>query len=346
MKTIFLSLFNNYPFILILFMGLSTPALADFEGSTHAEYPEWFVDAPFLDLAEVNQEATANGKKGLMVLFTTRGCSYCEQFIRRSLGDDKIAALVQKDFASVGLEIFDDAEMVSPTEETIAVKHFAKKEGVGFAPTLLFYDKNGKMVLRQVGYQAPKRFIQLMDYVANEKYLEKSLRDFLATKPENSSDDKSYVSLKADTLFENAPYILDRSKFAASEPLMVIFEKPGCAECKNFHEDVLTLKDVRNTLQKFQVVRLDPTDDKTPVLLPDGIKTTPFQWYEKTTFSRLPALLFYDEGGNQVLQTDALVLHERMMNSLNYVLEEAYKKDWTYQQFARSKAIEASQKNN
>ena len=346
MKTIILSLFNNYMFVLLFLAGLSTPALADFEGSTHAEYPEWFVDSPFLDLAEVNQNGSANGKKGLMVLFTTRGCSYCEQFIRRSLGNAKIAAKVQKDFDSVGLEIFDDAEMVAPDGSTLAVKHFAKKEGVGFAPTLLFYDKDGKMVLRQVGYQAPERFVKLMDYVANEKYREQSLRDFFATKPEDSTEDKSYTQLKADTLFDDAPYILDRSKFAASEPLMVIFEKPGCAECKNFHQDVLTLKDVRSTLQKFQVVRLDPTDDKTPILLPDGIKTTPFQWYEKTNFSRLPALLFFDEGGKEVLKTDALVLHERMMNSLNYVLEEAYKKDWTYQQFARSKAIEASQKNN
>ena len=270
MKTIFLSLLNSYLFIFILFSGLSSPALADFEGSTHAEYPEWFVDSPFLDLAEVNQEATANGKKGLMILFTTRGCSYCEQFIRRSLGDAKIAAKVQKDFDSVGLEIFDDAEMVAPDGSAIAVKHFAKKEGVGFAPTLLFYDKDGKMVLRQVGYQAPQRFVQLMDYVANEKYREQSLRDFLATKLENSTEDKSYTQLKADTLFDDAPYSLDRSNFAASEPLMVIFEKPGCAECKNFHQDVLTLKDVRSTLMKFQVVRLDPTDDKTPVLLPDG----------------------------------------------------------------------------
>jgi thioredoxin-related protein len=346
MKTSFLLLFNKSLILFVFMLGLNTNLAADFENNTHAEYPEWFVDSPFLDLAEVNQDATENGKKGLMVLFTTRGCSYCEQFIRRSLGDAKIAAKVQKDFSSVGLEIFDDAEMVAPDGSTLAVKHFAKKEGVGFAPTLLFYDKDGKMVLRQVGYQAPERFVQLMKYTANQHYREQSLRDFLATILENSTEDKSYTQLKADALFDGAPYSLDRSKFAANEPLMVIFEKPGCAECKDFHQDVLTLKDVRSTLQKFQVVRLDPTDDKTPVLLPDGKRITPSQWFDKTTFSRLPALLFFDEGGNQVLKTDALVLHERMMNSLNYVLEKAYKKDWTYQQFARSKALAASLKND
>jgi hypothetical protein len=33
-----------------------------------------------------------------------------------------------------------------------------------------------------------------------------------------------------------------------------------------------------------------------------------------------------------------------MMNSVNFVLEKAYKKGWTYQRFARSKAIERRQK--
>jgi hypothetical protein len=32
------------------------------------------------------------------------------------------------------------------------------------------------------------------------------------------------------------------------------------------------------------------------------------------------------------------------MNSLNYVLEGAYEKGWTYQRFARSKAMEKFQK--
>ena len=85
MKTSFLLLFNKCFILFVFMMGLNTNLAADFENSTHAEYPEWFVDSPFLDLAEVNQDATTNGKKGLMVLFTTKGCSYCEQFIRRSM---------------------------------------------------------------------------------------------------------------------------------------------------------------------------------------------------------------------------------------------------------------------
>ena len=125
---------------------------------------------------------------------------------------------------------------------------------------------------------------------------------------------------------------------------MVLFEKAGCRECEAFHNDVLKHKDVRDALQDFQVVRMDVNDTKTRVLLPDGKLSTPAKWYTQSSFSRLPALMFFSESGSLSLKTDAYVLQNRMMNSINYMREKAYLKDWTYQQFARSKAIERSQK--
>jgi thioredoxin-related protein len=123
----------------------------------------------------------------------------------------------------------------------------------------------------------------------------------------------------------------------------VIFEADGCEECPALHEKVLALAEVRELLERYEVVRLDARDEKTPVLTPDGRKTTSAEWYTDTGFTRLPAMLFFEEDGKEVLRTDALMLRQRMMNSLMYTLERAYEKDWTYQRFARSKAIERSQ---
>ena len=160
--------------------------------------------------------------------------------------------------------------------------------------------------------------------------------------PKNASQ-ATYSQLKSDTLFDSPPFALDRSHFAASKPLMVLFEQKGCNECAEFHQNVLALSTVRSTLEAFQVVRMDIEDDTTPVLLPNGEKATPAQWYQSTTFSRVPALMFYNENGELSLDTDALVQKGRMLNSLNYMLEKAYLKNWTYQQFARSKALERNQ---
>ena len=70
----------------------------------HVDYPDWFIDSTFLDFPDDLENAIANGKKGLMVLFTTQGCSYCDMFIRTSLGDPEISRLVQRNFDSVGLD--------------------------------------------------------------------------------------------------------------------------------------------------------------------------------------------------------------------------------------------------
>ena len=132
------------------------------------------------------------------------------------MSDPKIAQKVQERFASIGMEIFDDAEMVTPTGETMPVKRFAKQQGVGFAPTLLFFDAKGKRVLRQVGYQAPERFLHLMEYVADKQYIKANLSQFIESKTSQQNSTSSYTQLKADALFDEPPYALDRSKFPAS----------------------------------------------------------------------------------------------------------------------------------
>ncbi len=345
------SLFSQLLFALLIIYIMGSPPARGFDDSeiTHIDHPDWFIESPFLDLTEELNKAESNGKKGLMILFTTEGCSYCDLFIRLSLSDPAIAASVQKNFDSIGLEIFDDVEMTAPDGTLTSVKQFANKEGVEFSPTLLFYAGNGKRILRLNGYQAPERFKSIMDYLAEDHYQSESLSDYLKRQTVNSSPaqrkvDLSKMVLTKDPLFEQPPYALDRSHFPARQPLMVIFEKSSCTECENFHSSVLTLKDIRETLEKFEIVRLNAEDIKTPVLGPDGQRITPALWYEQASFTQVPAILFFDESGNEVLKTDALVLHQRLMNSLNYVLEQAYKKGWTYQQFARSKAIERSQK--
>lgn len=308
--------------------------------SQHIEHPDWFQATPFNDLEGVLDEARSAEKKGLMVLFTTEGCSYCERFIRTSLGDPGLAARVQANFATVGLEIFDDREMTTPHGDAMPVKHFAQREGAGFAPTLLFYGEGGKRLVRQVGYQSPERFSRILDYLLDGHAEEESLRDYFRRIGEHNTKTDGPADLKDDPLFIPPPYALDRSRFAAEQPLLLIFEKAGCQACNVFHSDVLAMPEIRKLLGQFEVVRLDVKDEKTRVVAPDGRRTTAAAWFEQTSFSRLPALLFFDERGTQVLHTDALVGRARMLNSVHFVLQRAYEKDWTYQRFARSRAIE------
>ncbi|MEA3411173.1 MAG: thioredoxin fold domain-containing protein [Pseudomonadota bacterium] len=304
----------------------------------HVEYPEWFNEG-FLDLEHDLETARDEGRSGLMVLFTTDGCSYCDLFIREALGDPGIARRVRERFDSVGMEIFSDDEMTAPDGETLSVKQFADSQGAEYSPTLLFFGEGGQRRLRLVGYQSPERFGVALDYLLGEHDGSMSYPDFVLSR-RGPAEAGSEHALRLDPMFRAQPYALDRSRVAASKPLLVIFESANCAECATFHDDVLSVPDIRRRLARFEVVRLDAEDPTTPVSTPGGDRANPAGWFESTGFSRLPAMLFFDEQGNEVLCTDALVLEQRMTNSLDFVLDRVYEKGWTYQRFARSRGAE------
>jgi thioredoxin-related protein len=312
-------------------------AAKDFDDYTiaHIDYPDWFKDT-FYDLDDDIAEAGEEGKKGVMILFTTEGCSYCARFIDISLGNPELAARVQKDFVAIGMEIFDDKMMTSPEGESMPIKAFAKSRGAEFAPTLLFFDTDGQRVLRLPGYQTPERFTVVLDYVSGGHYSKVSLRDYYNSLVAAATPE---VKLIDDPMFVSPPHDLSTSN---GKPTMVLLEKNGCRDCNDFHKNVLTIDKVRKSLEKFNVMRLDIEDKTTEITLPDGSKTTAAAFYAGSAMSRVPALMFYDESGRKALETDALVLESRMMNSINYTLDKAHEKDWTYQRYARTRAIERS----
>lgn len=341
-----LSHYSLFTFIFFIFTFESSFAseFKDSEG-THSHYPEWFNDNPFNDLEEGIKNARKEGKLGLMVLFTTQGCSYCTVFIKKSLGDPAIASIVKNNFHSLGLEIFDDVNMTDPRGRNMPIKKFAKREKAEFSPTLIFYGEKGKRLLRVSGYQSPERFKKMLNYLTSKHYRIETFRAHLQHRDVKDILVQPAGLLNQDRIFEKSPYMLQRNHIHASTPLLVIFEERKNPDCAEFHSKVLSLKTVRNTLSKFEVVRLDSSDTTTPIITPRGKRTTPASWFKQTDFSRLPALVFFDEKGNNVLETDSLVLGQRMMNSLNFVIEKAYKKNWTYQQFARAKGIERRNNN-
>jgi len=338
------SIWHHLSVVFLLgFYGVAVAGSAPFKDSEHQRiaYPAWFKES-FHDLNDDLKEAQAKGKQGLFILFTTEGCSYCAQFIARSLGDPEIAATLQKHFDSIGLEIFDDTEMTDPQGARLRVKQFAVREGAEFSPTILFYADRGEKVLRLTGYQSPERFTKVLDFVIGGHYRAQSFRAYLASAQGTPKLNGPATATQAAPS-PVPPDVQERHAASAKKPVLVIFDGPDCRACVEFHAGVLALPEVARLLQHFDVVRLDVATGAT-VATPDGARLTPSAWFERADFSRLPALLFFDANGKEVLKTDALVLRQRMLNSLNFVLERAYEKGWSYQRFARTKALERSVK--
>lgn len=340
-------MYRAFAFLWLVLVSVSLPAdPVDFDDGVVAQvaHPAWFKES-FLDLSQDLRESASAGKLGLFLFVSTQGCSYCHLFLKESLGDPVIAERVQSHFDTIGLEIFDDAELVDFQGAGQPVKDFLLGQGVQFAPTLLFYapdDAGGARLLARVsGYYEPERFSRVLDYMIDGHWRHQALKDYLEARPSRlvAPGQRAPAGLIPDPLFSPPPYALDRSRVPAAHPMVVIFESAHCPRCERFHRDVLQDPGIRSELEAMDLVRLDATDDRTPVLTPGGDRTTPAAWFAGLGFTDLPALVFVSEGGEIVLQSDALVLKSRMRNSLGFLRERAYEKGWTYQRYARTSAM-------
>lgn len=338
------------PVCLLLAILVTTARAGDFDDGVVARiaHPPWFKQS-FLDLPQDLADAADAGKLGLFLFVSTQGCSYCHLFLKESLGDPEIVQRVRDHFDTIGLEIFDDAELIDFTGAARPVKAFVLDQGVQFAPTLLFYgpDEAGgaRLLARIPGYYEPERFNRVLDYLIDGQWRHRPLDEYLSAAAGAPSviSGETAGGLIADPLFAPPPYALARTGMPAARPLLVVFESDTCTRCPRFHREVIQDPDIRAQLEGMDVVRLDAADDRTPVLTPAGERTTPAAWYRELGFTDLPALLFVGEHGEHALQSDALVLKSRMNNSLGFMRERAYEKGWTYQRYARSKALGRAQ---
>lgn len=313
------------------------PVFAALEGGArHTGNPDW-MEPPFIDLETDLQNVRDDGKTGVMILYTTLGCSYCARFVELSLEDPRLQKKVRDNFVPLGLEIFDDTLMTSLDGKEISIKKFAEEQEAGMAPTLLFFGPDGQRTVRAVGYQSPERFELILDYLIDGANKKASFRDYALARLKRDAD--VYATLKPDPMFLDPPYALARKPVPADRPMLVLFERTGCADCARLHRDVLALEEVRDVLFNFDIVRLDADDEKTPVLAPDGKVTTPAEWFAAEGFTRVPAMLYIDEQGEAVFRNDAITESNRMLNMSGLVLEKKYLDGWSYQRYARSKAI-------
>ncbi len=151
---------------------------------------DWFLQS-FLDLAEDLAEATAKGKR-LVLLWEQRGCPYCHDLHRINLVDDKTVAYIREHFAVIQLNLWGDREVTDFDGEKLREKDFARKYRINFTPTLQFFPETadeikGKKgadaeVARMPGYFRPFHFISMFEYVFEKRYAHQDFQRFIMEK--------------------------------------------------------------------------------------------------------------------------------------------------------------------
>ena len=140
-------------------------SIAGLEESELHEH-EVFSDPPF-DLARNKKP----GRKPLAVFFEQPTCHACNVLHAGPLKNKKIiSGLTQMDV--VQLDRYSDTEVVTPSGKKTTAKKWSDDLGIYYSPTILFFDENGKELLRIDSVIRFYRLNGVIEYIITKAYLE------------------------------------------------------------------------------------------------------------------------------------------------------------------------------
>jgi thioredoxin-related protein len=299
-------------------------------------YPDWF-KLSFLDLREDLEEVREAGKEGLIVYFGQKYCAYCRQFIEVDLAKDDIRTYLLEHFDIIGIDIHGQNSVTGLQGERLDEGRFATREGTNFTPSVIFYGRDGEEALRLRGYYPPYRFRAALEYVADRHYRHENFREYLARADVPLVFE--YGDLSEESFFMPGPYMLDRSRLPGERPLLVVFEQGNCHACDVLHTGPLQEPEIRERIERLEVVQLSYWED-TPVVTPAGKRTTARRWAADMRLFYTPTLIFFDAGGSEIIRVDSVVQFYRLKNVLDYILEGGYREYPTFQRWRESRSTQ------
>ena len=317
--------------LLLAQAGLASEKKGRFLGAVETEYPDWFKES-FLELEEDVQEADEADRR-VMLFFHQDGCPYCNLMVERNLAQKDIYETVREHFDVIALNMWGDREVAAVDGQTFTEKTYAAALRVQFTPTLIFLDEKGRSVLRVDGYYPPEHFRVALDYVSGRKEQESSFHDYYASvMPAPSSGE-----LNRQDFFTSPPYMLRRDESSSSPPLAVFFEQAKCPNCDTMHRKTFQDPPTRALIDQFENVQLDMWSD-TPLITPEGKRTTAIEWARELGITYAPTIVFFDRAGKEVIRTDSYFNIFHTQSAMDYVLSGSYRDEPSFQRYLSARA--------
>lgn len=322
--------------------------MGTYSGAKTALHPEWFKES-FLDLEEDINDASEQNKR-LVVYFWQPGCPYCSQLWEDNFSHKDIEEYFRKNFEIVAINMWGNREVVTIKGNEFSEKSFAEALNIQYTPTLLFFDEERKVSLQLNGYIPPEDFRLALEYAANRDKSKGSYASYIARHHSN----KQNVDLKtgrtslgnalhSEDFFSKAGYNLDRSQQASDKYLAVYFEKKSCKNCDLLHDKTLKVPLTRKLAKQFESIQLDRFAH-TAVTTPEGKKSTAQEWANTLNIAYLPAIIFFDPNGKEVMRIDAQMRSFHVQSVFDYVLSGAYKTQKNFQRYISARADKLREK--
>jgi thioredoxin-related protein len=126
-------------------------------------------DEPFFVKRPYDLTRSAQRGKPLAVLFEQKECAACDELHREGFRTKSVRARLG-DLEVVRLELFGREPVVTRTGDKLTEGEWARRLGVAYVPTIVFFDAAGKEVFRVDGYLRPFHLESSIEYVASGSY--------------------------------------------------------------------------------------------------------------------------------------------------------------------------------
>jgi thioredoxin-related protein len=310
-------------------LSCALPARAQQPHPNAIDIPPWFEET-FLNFPDDVRDAARSGKR-LMLYFGQDGCPYCRQLMQTNFTQRAIVDKTRKNFVPIALNIWGDREVVWMDGKARIEKDFAAHLKVQFTPTVLFLDERGAVVARLNGYFPPHRFEAALDYAAGRRERKQDFGAYMKT----GAKEAASATLRDEPFFMKPPYDLRRKPGA--RPLAVVFETPYCSGCDELHREGFRRPEVKALLAKFDVARL-ALGERTPLIAPDGSKTTAEAWARALKIVYTPSIAFFEAGGAEVFRIESYLRPFHLASSLDYVASGAFRAQPEFQRYIQGRA--------
>ena len=291
-------------------------------------YPDWF-KLSLGDLGDDLAEAKESGKKGIITYFGQKRCAYCEQFFKTSLADTDIQNYLKKHYDLIAFDIWGIDDIVDTDGKVYTERELSIHYKTNFTPSLVFYDTDGTPVFRLRGFYPPYKFRAALQFVAEGFYKDETFADYFARA--NPGEYFLLGGLTERDFFLPPPYDLEALR-KNKKHTAVFFEQGNCHACDLLHSDPLSQDLSLQEINKMNVIQLNMWAD-TPVVTPQGKKTTAKDWAKSLDIFYAPSIIFFDADGKEIIRVDSVARFYRLWGVLDYVNQQGYKKSTDYQQW-------------
>jgi len=273
-------------------------------------------------LSEDNAEAVEVNKH-LVVFFWQDFCGYCKNTIEKNLTQQSIRDVFDEHFDVVALNIWGSKEVYGLDGTATTEKEIARSLGVQFTPTIIFFNADGKPVLRLNGYVSPTDMQVALNYVQNKTYESQTIFEYLAANQPRS----------ANARLNTQPFIQDEKNLnVKGRPRAVLFEQTSCPDCDTFHRCVLSLDSVRERFEPFHTVQLDMWST-SPVTTTSGEKKTARDYARDMKIMYAPSLVLFDSAGFEIIRVESQLRSFHTEAVLEYIADGIYKREPNFQRY-------------